>query len=69
MDKYNEDPDDKIKHLKMNEELGWPGIKAITESMKAVAYPHLVSIRLWKTYIEDEGVRAICELMQKCATV
>jgi Ran GTPase-activating protein (RanGAP) involved in mRNA processing and transport len=53
----------------MNEELGWPGIKAITESMKAVAYPHLVSIRLWKTYIEDEGVRAICELMQKCATV
>tara|TARA_B110000285_G_scaffold212843_1_gene256706 strand:- start:21 stop:758 length:738 start_codon:yes stop_codon:yes gene_type:complete len=69
MEKYNEDPDDKIKHLKMNEELGWPGIKAITESLKTVAYPHLISIRLWKTYIEDEGVRAICEFMQKCSTV
>lgn len=69
MEKYNEDNDDKIKHLKMNEELGWPGIKAITESLKTVAYPHLISVRLWKTYIEDEGVRAICEFMQKCSTI
>lgn len=69
MEKYNEEPDDKIKHIKTNEELGWPGIKAITESLKQASYPHLISIRLWKTYIEDEGVRAICEFLQKCSTI
>ena len=47
----------------MSEELGWPGIKAICESFKAVNYSHLGSLRLWKTYIEDEGVRAICEFL------
>ena len=34
MEKYNEEPDDKIKHIKTNEELGYPGIRAITESLK-----------------------------------
>lgn len=28
-------------------------------------YPHLKSIRLWKTYCEDEGVRAVCEFLSK----
>ena len=63
-DKYNDEPDIKPHHIKTNEELGWPGIKAITESLKQVKYPHLVSLRLWKTYIEDEGVRAVCEFLQ-----
>jgi len=37
--------------------------------LKQVGYPHCSSIRLWKTYCEDEGVRAICEFMQKSLTV
>ena len=33
------------------------------------SYPHCQSIRLWKTYCEDEGVRAVCEFMEKSLTV
>jgi Ran GTPase-activating protein (RanGAP) involved in mRNA processing and transport len=53
----------------MWEELGWPGVKAIIESLKAASYPHLRSIRLWKTYCEDEGVRSICSFLDKNASV
>lgn len=28
------------------------------------SYPHCVSIRFWKTYCEDEGVRAICQYLE-----
>ena len=31
--------------------------------MHIYRYPHLGSLRLWKSYIEDEGVRAICEFL------
>jgi hypothetical protein len=47
----------------MWEEIGWPGTKAITDSLKQANYPHLTSIRFWKTYCEDEGVRSICEFL------
>ena len=33
------------------------------------SYPHCSSIRLWKTYCEDEGVRAICDFMLKSLSV
>ena len=58
-----------ISKLHLWDELGWPGVKAIIESLKAAAYPHLRSIRLWKTYCEDEGVRAICSFLDKNASV
>ena len=50
------------------EELGWVGVKAMTESLKQIGYPHCQSIRLWKTYCEDEGLRAICEFITKTLT-
>jgi Ran GTPase-activating protein (RanGAP) involved in mRNA processing and transport len=28
------------------------------------SYPHCKSIRFWKTYCEDEGVRAICQFLE-----
>ena len=68
MELFNEEGKE-ITKLHMWEELGWVGVKAITEALKAVAYPHLQSIRLWKTYCEDEGVRAICSFLEKSATV
>jgi hypothetical protein len=64
-EKFTEEGDE-IKKLHMWEELGWPGVKAIVDSLKMVNYPHLLSIRLWKTYCEDEGVRAICEFLKAC---
>ena len=27
-------------------------------------YPHCSTIRFWKTYVEDEGVRAICQFLE-----
>ena len=67
-EKFQEEGDP-IKKFHIWEELGWPGVKAITDSLKAVAYPHCVSFRLWKTYCDDEGVRAVCSFLEKCLTV
>ena len=64
-----EENDEKIKKFHIWEELGWPGVKAITDSLKQVGYPHAQSIRLWKTYCEDEGVRAICDFIEKALSV
>lgn len=63
MEAYMEDPDDKMRSLHLWEELGWVGTKAITDCLKQSNFPHLISIRFWKTYCEDEGVRAICEFL------
>lgn len=57
-----------IKKFHNWEELGWPGVKAMCEALKQVGYPHCQSIRLWKTYCEDEGLRAICEFIQRTLT-
>ena len=46
------------------EELGWPGTRAIMDSLRQINYPHCRSIRFWKTYCEDEGVRAISQFVQ-----
>lgn len=64
MVKIDEGEQDYITKYHSWEELGWPGIKAITESLKTVGYNKLYSLRLWRSYIQDEGVRAICEFLQ-----
>jgi len=69
MDAYAEDPGDTMRTLHIWEELGWPGTKAITDCLIQANFPHLVSIRFWKTYCEDEGVRAICEFLVTCASI
>jgi len=63
MAKIDEGDQDYITKYHSWEELGWAGIKAITESLKTVGYNKLFSLRLWKSYIEDEGVRAICDFL------
>lgn len=42
------------------QELGWPGTRAIMDALRDTKYKYCTSIRFWKTYCEDEGVRAIC---------
>lgn len=34
------------------------------DALKEVKYQHCTSIRLWKTYCEDEGVRAVCQYLE-----
>jgi Ran GTPase-activating protein (RanGAP) involved in mRNA processing and transport len=62
-DEYEEE-EEKITKFHIWEELGWAGIRAIMDSLRQVGYPHCRSIRLWKTYCEDEGVRAVCQFVE-----
>ena len=39
------------------------------DALKHVKYPHCKSIRLWKTFCEDEGVRGICQFVEQSKTV
>jgi len=34
------------------------------DALRDVKYQHCVSIRLWKTFCEDEGVRAVCQYLE-----
>ncbi len=31
------------------------------DALKQIDYKHCFSLRLWKTYCEDQGVRSVCE--------
>ena len=62
-DEYQEEGE-VITKFHLWEELGWAGIRAIMDSLRQVNYPHCRSIRLWKTYCEDEGVRAVCQFVE-----
>jgi hypothetical protein len=39
------------------------------DSLSDLNYPHLKKLRLWKVDIQDEGVRAICNYIDKASTV
>lgn len=32
-------------------------------------YQHLKKIRIWKADLQDEGVRSICNYIEKCNTI
>lgn len=40
--------------------IGWQGVKAIMDALRAAEYQHAKIIRLCRTLCEDEGVRACC---------
>lgn len=63
MDLFFEE-EEKPEKFHVWEELGWAGTRAIMDSLRHVQYPHCRSIRFWKTYCEDEGVRAICQYLE-----
>jgi hypothetical protein len=45
------------------DELGWAGVRAMMDALRTITpepYKHCKNIRLWKTFCEDEGVRAVC---------
>ena len=49
--------------------MGWIGAKIFVDSLKAASYPHCISFRFWKTNIQDEGIREICDFLSKFQTV
>jgi Ran GTPase-activating protein (RanGAP) involved in mRNA processing and transport len=61
-EKFAECEEDSVDLTKIHlwEELGWQGVKALMDALIHIDYKHTFSLRLWKTYCEDEGVRHIC---------
>ena len=61
-EKYDlfQEEEEVISKFHIWEEMGWAGVRALMDALRSVSYPHCKSIRLWKTYCEDEGVRAVC---------
>jgi|JI6StandDraft_1071083.scaffolds.fasta_scaffold25571_6 Ran GTPase-activating protein (RanGAP) involved in mRNA processing and transport len=53
----------------MWEEIGPVNIRAIMDTFSEIAYKHLKTIRLWKVKAEDEGVRSICNYIEKAQTI
>ena len=70
-EKFNEYRDEGTDITKVHlwEELGWAGIRALMDALKEINYLHAFSLRLWKTFCEDEGVRAICQWLEINRTI
>jgi len=34
------------------------------DALKDAKYPHCASLRFWRTFCEDEGVRAVCQYVE-----
>ena len=49
MAKFLDDEVEDIDKIHIWDEIGWQGVKALMESLKAVDYQHCKSLRLWKT--------------------
>lgn len=51
------------------EELGPIQIRSFMDALTDINYQHLKVIRLWKADIEDEGLRSICNYIDKVGTI
>jgi len=51
------------------EELGWAGVRAMMDALKQANYQHAKSVMFWKTFCEDEGVRAIVSFVSGAKSV
>lgn len=43
--------------------------RAIMDTFTEIGYKHLKKLRLWKIKTEDEGLRAICNYIEKSQTI
>ncbi len=51
------------------EELGPIQIRSFMDALTDINYQHLKVIRLWKADIQDEGLRSICNYIDKVGTI
>ena len=54
-----------LKAVKLWEEMGPVGVRAMMEAFTEVGYKHLKELRLWRVKCQDEGVRTICIYIEK----
>ncbi len=50
-------------------EIGPICARSFMDSLSDLNYMHLKKIRIWKANLMDEGLRAICNFMEKCNTL
>ena len=50
-------------------EIGPISCRAFMETLSDLNYQHLKKIRIWKADLQDEGVRSICNYIEKCNTI
>lgn len=43
--------------------------RALMEALTDLNYQHLKKIRIWKADLQDEGVRSICNYIEKSNTI
>ena len=55
--------------LRLWEELGPIQVRSMMEALSELNYQHLKVIRLWKVDVQDEGLRSICNYINKVGTV
>jgi hypothetical protein len=58
-----------IIQLQMWEEMGPVNVRAIMDTFSEISYKHLKTLRLWKVKAEDEGIRSICNYIEKVQTI
>lgn len=54
-----------LQQIILYEEVGPVGIRSIFDALSDLDYKHVRQVCVWKAKAEDEGVRAICNFMQK----
>jgi len=52
-----------VNKIHLWEEIYPAGTRAIFETFEDLEYKHIKSIRLWKTQVENEGTRSICNFI------
>ena len=55
--------------LQLWEELGPIQVRSLMDALCDLNYQHLKVIRLWKIDLQDEGLRSICNYIDKVETV
>jgi Ran GTPase-activating protein (RanGAP) involved in mRNA processing and transport len=49
--------------------MGPVNVRAIMDTFSEITYKHLKTLRLWKVKAEDEGIRSICNYIEKAQTI
>jgi hypothetical protein len=58
-----------MTQLQLWDEHGPVGIRSMADALTDLSYKHLKVLRLWKVKAGDEGLRCICNFMEKTKTL
>lgn len=59
----------RLQILQMWGQIGPICARAFMDCLSDINYQHLKKIRIWKADLQDEGLRSICNFIEKCNTI